>query len=177
MVQDRDERYQRLDRLTDGLVVTAPATGMEEQRTFFIIVIVTLLLAAGFLIFLRSKARMRRQKAALQGGGTDSAFQGDIAESSISEVLEFIEMGKKTGCLQIESESPLGILFFQQGRIVHAAAVDGMRGRDAVNYALGLKAGNFKFLLDKQPKVRDVNLSTLEVLMEWSKAADEARRS
>jgi hypothetical protein len=108
--------------------------------------------------------------------GAASALEGDIADGNLPEIMEFIEIGKKTGALTIETESPLGVIYFTEGRVVHAAATNGVFGRDAINILLNLKQGTFKFLLDKQPKTRDLNLSTLEVLMEWTKNEDEAHR-
>jgi hypothetical protein len=108
--------------------------------------------------------------------GAASALEGDIAEGNLPEIMEFIEIGKKTGALAIETDSPLGVLYFVEGRVVHAAAANGIFGRDAINTLLNLKQGRFRFLLDKLPKVRDLNLSTLEVLMEWTKTEDEAHK-
>ncbi|MBN2037337.1 MAG: DUF4388 domain-containing protein [Chitinispirillaceae bacterium] len=105
-----------------------------------------------------------------------SALEGDIAEGNLPEILQFIEIGKKTGCLLIESTTPLGMIYFEQGRIVHAAGANNLQGRDAISMLLGLNQGHFRFLLNKQPKTHDLNLSTLEVLMEWTKAEDEAHR-
>jgi hypothetical protein len=106
-----------------------------------------------------------------------SALEGDIAEGNLPEIMQFIEIGKKTGCLLIDTARPVGMIFFAQGRIVHAAAANGLYGRKAINSLLGLKDGKFRFLLDKAPKVSDLNLSTLEVLMEWTKTEDEAHRN
>jgi hypothetical protein len=106
-----------------------------------------------------------------------SALEGDIAGGSLPEIMQFIEIGKKTGCLLIEGTSPFGMIYFGQGRIIHAVAAENLAGRDAINFLLKLKEGQFKFLLDKKPKTSDLNLSTLEALMEWSKAEDEAHRS
>jgi hypothetical protein len=107
---------------------------------------------------------------------TGSALEGDIAEGNLPEILQFIEIGKKTGCLLVETSTPLGMIFFNQGRIVHAAAANNLQGRSAINSLLGLKQGHFRFLLNKEPKIMDLNLSTLEALMEWTKAQDEAHR-
>jgi hypothetical protein len=111
-----------------------------------------------------------------QKASAASALEGDIAEGNLPEIMQFIEIGKKNGCLLIETESPLGMIYFDQGRIIHAAAANNVTGRDAINFLLGLKQGKFRFLLNKQPKISDLNLSTLEVLMEWSKTEDEAHR-
>jgi hypothetical protein len=108
--------------------------------------------------------------------GAVSALEGDIAEGNLPEIMQFIEIGKKTGCLLIEGETPLGMIYFGQGRIIHAVAANSVSGRNAINALLGLKEGRFKFLLGKQPKVCDLSLSTLEVLMEWTKTVDEAHR-
>ena len=111
-----------------------------------------------------------------QKTAASSALEGDIAEGNLPEIMQFIEIGKKTGCLLIESDKPQGMIYFGQGRIIHAAAADNIMGRDAIGFLLKLKTGKFKFLLNKEPKTSDLNLSTLEVLMEWSKAEDEAHR-
>jgi Domain of unknown function (DUF4388) len=68
------------------------------------------------------------------------------------------------------------MIYFAQGRIIHAAAANNVTGRDAINILLNLKHGKFRFLLNKEPKTSDINLSTLEVLMEWTKTEDEAHR-
>lgn len=115
--------------------------------------------------------------SASRKGSAASALEGDIAEGNLPEIMEFIEIGKKTGALAIETDSPLGVLYFLEGRVVHAAATNGVSGRDAINTLLNLKQGKFRFLLDKLPKVKDLNLSTIEVLMEWTKNKDEAHRN
>jgi SH3-like domain-containing protein len=158
-----------------GIVVSTPSAGISEELNFIVIVLVSLALVAVLLLFLRHKARTRK-RAQEKKIGEGSALEGDISESNLPEILQFIEMGKKNGCLQFEDTTPLGIIYFTQGRIVHAAAIDSITGREAVNYILGLQKGSFRFILDKQPKVSDLDLSTLEVLMERAKTEDEAHR-
>jgi hypothetical protein len=159
-----------------GIVVNTPSSGMGDEWTFIVIVLASLMVMAALLLFLRYRARARK-RAAEKKIGEDSALEGDIAESNLPEILQFIEIGKKTGCLQLEDGGPLGIIYFKGGRIIHAAAIDNHAGRDAVNFILGLQQGSFRFLLDKHPKVRDLDLSTIEVLMEWTKTSDEAHRN
>jgi hypothetical protein len=159
-----------------GIVVSTPSSGMGEEWMFIVIVLASLAVVAALLLFLRYKARLRK-RAAEKKIGEESALEGNIAESNLPEVLQFIEIGRKTGCLQLEDGGPLGIIYFMEGRIVHAAAIDNHSGRDAVNFILGLQQGSFRFLLDKHPKVRDLDLSTIEVLMEWTKTSDEAHRN
>ncbi|MBN1761014.1 MAG: DUF4388 domain-containing protein [Chitinispirillaceae bacterium] len=112
----------------------------------------------------------------IQKSVQSSALAGDIAEGNLLEVLQFIEIGSKTGCLLVEMEKPFAIICFKNGRIIFAATADKITGREAIFKVLELKTGKFRFVLDKKPRESNVNLSTLEVLMEWAKAIDEAHQ-
>ena len=105
---------------------------------------------------------------------TSSALEGETDGENLLEVLQFIEAGRKTGCMLVESDKPFGLIYFNTGRIIYVATSSGIYGKDAVFAILNLKQGKFRFVLNKKPKRNNVNLSTLEVLMEWTKAIDEA---
>lgn len=110
----------------------------------------------------------------IQKSSHSSALAGNIADGNLLEVLQFIEIGSKTGCLLVEIEKPFAIICFKNGRINFAATADKIEGRDAIFKVLELKQGKFRFVLDKKPKMSNINLSTLEILMEWTKTLDEA---
>ena len=103
------------------------------------------------------------------------ALEGEIAGGNLLEVLQFIEIGSRTGCLMVETKGPFGLVYFQDGRIVYAAAAKG-QGIEAVYDILNLPSGKFRFITNKEPKTANLNLPTLSVLMEWTKGKDEARR-
>jgi len=102
-----------------------------------------------------------------------SALEGEIQRGSLSEVLQFIEMGRKTGCLYLTGNNPLGLIYFEQGRIYYAAT-PANQGIEAVVELLDLDNGHFHFVLDKQSDSRNINSSTLEIVMEWTRRRDEA---
>jgi hypothetical protein len=104
-----------------------------------------------------------------------SALGGEIGQGSLIEVMQFIEIGRKTGCLYIVMEKPFGLIYFEQGRLIYAATPT-RQGREAVFELLNLKQGHFNFVLDKTSSTKNVDLSTLEILMEWTKTVDEAHR-
>jgi hypothetical protein len=110
----------------------------------------------------------------MQKSVQSSALEGEIGDGNLLEVLQFIEIGRRSGCLLIETEHPFGLIYFTDGRIVYAATAKGITSKDAIFTILNLKAGKFRFVTNKRPKVSNINLSTLEVLMEWTKAVDEA---
>jgi len=103
------------------------------------------------------------------------ALQGEISGGNLLEVLQFIEIGSKTGCLMVETKGPFGLVYFNNGKIVYAAAAR-WQGADAVYAILNQPTGKFRFILNKFPKNANLNLSTLSVLMEWTKEKDEARK-
>jgi hypothetical protein len=105
-----------------------------------------------------------------------SALGGEIGHGSLIEVMQFIEIGRKTGCLYIVIDKPFGLIYFEQGRLIYAGTQT-QQGRDAVFEMLNLKKGHFHFVLDKTTQTKNVDLSTLEILMEWTKTVDEAHRS
>ncbi len=104
-----------------------------------------------------------------------SALGGDVAPGSLIEVMQFIEIGRKTGCLYVVVDKPFGLIFFEQGRLVYAVSPRS-QGRESVFEILNLDKGHFSFVLDKTTDTKNVNLSTLEILMEWTKTVDEAHR-
>jgi hypothetical protein len=105
-----------------------------------------------------------------------SALGGEIGHGSLIEVMQFIEIGRKTGCLYIVIDKPFGLIYFEQGRLIYAGTQT-QQGRDAVFEMLNLKKGHFHFVLDKTTQTKNIDLSTLEILMEWTKTVDEAHRS
>jgi len=102
-----------------------------------------------------------------------AALEGGLADGSLQEVFQFVEIGRKTGCLLVEDKRPYGIVFFRQGTIVYAATSHST-GRQAVFEVLNLSDGRFRFVLDKEPASVNCTISTLGALMEWSKEIDEA---
>jgi hypothetical protein len=105
------------------------------------------------------------------------ALEGEMADGNIQEVLQYIEVGKKTGCLLIETGKPFCLIFFNAGRIIYAATSSNLTGKDALFSVLNLREGKFSFLLNKKPKSPNTNLSTIEVLMSWTKEIDETTKS
>jgi hypothetical protein len=90
-------------------------------------------------------------------------------------VLQFIEMGNKTGCLYIVLETPYGLIYFEKGRILYAAS-PAKQGKEAVIEILDLISGHFHFVMDKSTPNRNANHSCLEIVAEWTRLHDEADR-
>lgn len=115
--------------------------------------------------------------AEMQKSIQSSALEGEIAGGNLIEVLQYIEAGQKNGCLLIDTGKPFCMIYFNSGRIIYAATSEGLTGREAVFSVLNLKEGKFRFLLNKKPNSSNTDLSTLEVLMSWTKNIDETLRN
>jgi hypothetical protein len=94
-----------------------------------------------------------------------TALEGDIQKGNLSDVLQFIEMGNKTGCLYIVLETPYGLIYFEKGRILYAAS-PAKQGKEAVVEILDLTTGHFHFVMDKSTPNRNANHSCLEIVAE-----------
>jgi SH3-like domain-containing protein len=101
-----------------------------------------------------------------------AALEGEIGESSMSELLQFIDIGKKNGCLLIGGKKPIGILYFKSGNVVFAATKN-EKGQPAIFAILGTKSGHFSMVLEKIAPEENCNVSAMGILMEWTRLADE----
>jgi hypothetical protein len=126
------------------------------------------------------KAETEQSAKDIQKGVQRCALEGEIAGGNLLEVLQFIEIGSKTGCLMIATGEPFGLVYFNEGRITYAIAKgpDGgpIHGVEGVYEILNQSSGKFRFITNKQPKVANLNLPTLSVLMEWTKEKDESHK-
>lgn len=52
------------------------------------------------------------------------AIRGSLREASLPDVLQLLAMGKKTGCLSVAHRQQFGSIWFDRGRIAHAAIVN-----------------------------------------------------
>jgi tetratricopeptide (TPR) repeat protein len=52
------------------------------------------------------------------------AIRGSLREASLPDVLQLLAMGKKTGCLSVTHRQQFGTVYFERGRISHAAIVN-----------------------------------------------------
>lgn len=52
------------------------------------------------------------------------AIKGSLNEASLTDVLQLLALGQKTGCLSVAREGSFGSIHFDRGRIVHASVVN-----------------------------------------------------
>ena len=96
-------------------------------------------------LLVRVKKVLRKSEAekSEKGGGGLAAVKGKLRDMTLVNLIQFLELEKKTGILSIVSESRSGHLYLQEGKIVNA--VQGtLRGVEAVYRLLNWTEGDFE---------------------------------
>jgi pSer/pThr/pTyr-binding forkhead associated (FHA) protein len=99
-------------------------------------------------------------------------FQGSLAEIPPFAVLQILEMGRKTGCLQLETDDGPGRIWLAAGAPVHAETKC-LRGFDAAVAIVHASAGRFRFESGAQAAEQTIRATVTELLLEASRLLDE----
>jgi CheY-like chemotaxis protein len=105
------------------------------------------------------------------------SLEGLLKEVDLVDVIQLIEMGRKTGMLLLESSSGPGRVYFELGGPVYAMT-EKWGGIEAFNTMLSWKDGRFK--LDQKAASIEPNIEhsgSQELLMEGVRLADEMEES
>ncbi len=105
------------------------------------------------------------------------SLEGLLKEVDLVDVIQLIEMGRKTGMLLLESPWGPGRVYFEQGGPVYAMT-ESWKGIEAFYTMLSWKEGRFK--LDQKAVSIEPNIEhsgSQELLMEGVRLADEMEES
>jgi hypothetical protein len=102
------------------------------------------------------------------------AFQGSLAELHLPDIIQLVSVSGKTGVFKLEDGPRKGLIYLQEGQIVHAALED-LAGEEAV-YALAMwRQGEFKFDVGEKAPRQTIHKSNTSLLMEAARRLDEWR--
>lgn len=120
-------------------------------------------------------------------GGTDiinvstlprpsGGFAGSLKDFPLAELLQALDLGRKTGRVEVVCDDLRGEMLLREGRVVDAS-LGGLDGEDAAYALLSLGDGTFDF--EARPVEEDggLNGSTASLLMEALRRVDEERRA
>jgi hypothetical protein len=103
------------------------------------------------------------------------ALRGDLAEIPSFAVLQLLELGRKTGVLEVVSEGVEGRVWFDGGAPVHAEA-KGCLGFDAAVAVVNAARGRFSFDSGVPSPDRTIRCSVTQLLLEATRELDERAR-
>ena len=122
-------------------------------------------------------ARQAREGLARRTGDARTRFSGSLTEMSVVDLLQTIDVSRKSGVLNLtSSDGEQGLISFDSGAVIHAA-VDDLRGEDAVYRLLLMRDGSFDLEFRPVSLVeRTVHRTTQAMLMEGMRRLDEWSR-
>lgn len=107
--------------------------------------------------------------------GEAEAFQGNLAEIPAFAVVQMLEMGMKSGLLEISRGAEDQRIWFHCGMPFHAVA-GGQDGDEAAMAIVRPVDGRFVFKPSEPCPVRTIHKSIAEILLEASRRMDEDKR-
>ncbi len=135
----------------------------------------------GALIEMANRLKKQREVFSSEGPASSrgNAFQGDIAQVSISTILTLLELERRTGMLKVKAEDGRrALLELAEGTFI-AVTVDGKPGdpTELLRLVLRWKKGSFAFKPDAgKPPPQGVRQSLGGLLLRAMQLEDEAAR-
>ena len=106
------------------------------------------------------------------GKGSGAIFEGMVSENALAEILQFLEVGRRTGLLSLETDQPAGVINFEDGEITFAQT-HSHEGVDAIFEILSLNQGQFKFFPGTALGTVQPRLCATQVMLLWAQRMDE----
>ncbi len=99
-------------------------------------------------------------------------FEGSLADLSLVELIQLLNLNKRSGTLEISNQHQ-GKIIFKDGNIIFAW-MEKFTGEQAINKMVAITEGVFKFEPVIELKEENVHGSTMNILLEACRLMDEA---
>jgi CheY-like chemotaxis protein len=106
---------------------------------------------------------------------SDGVLRGNLAQMNVIDLVQSLEMGRKSCQLTLTNEGEKCEMFFSEGQVTHAD-YDGTVGDPAVFKVLRWTGGNFELNFEGKTTQQTTNLNTQGLLMEGLRLLDESKR-
>jgi DNA-binding response OmpR family regulator len=117
-------------------------------------------------------ALQRHQRERLERRGSKTSFSGELTDMGILDLLQTIDISRKTGVIRIHREDDEGQIFFRDGKVVNASTRN-RKAADAVYRMLVWNQGHFEIEFKGVETEEAIELSTQGLLMEGMRRLDE----
>ncbi|MDO9018573.1 MAG: DUF4388 domain-containing protein [Deltaproteobacteria bacterium] len=115
-----------------------------------------------------------KQLLAQRQARSPRGVSGSLAELALTDVVQVLSQGRKTGQLSIRNGAEQGEVHFLDGNVVNALW-QGLRGEDAFFAMLGLSTGDFALDPTFRPSSQAINSNVEALMLEGMRRLDEAR--
>lgn len=123
------------------------------------------------LVARRSKQLAKPQPPA------NSEFSGSLNSMSFADVLQLLQVGRKTGYIKLEMGGRKGEIALDSGEVRQAAIIGGATGEEAFYQLAAWKSASFAFLSEPLRGKPNILSPTMPLLMEAMRRVDEASRT
>jgi DNA-binding response OmpR family regulator len=114
------------------------------------------------------------EKMAREASG-ESVLRGSLAQMNVLDLLQSLDMGRKTCALTLANNGDRCRMFFTEGQINHALYGE-LKGDGAVYKVLSWTAGSFEIDFAGSSSEQTITQSTQGLLLEGLRLLDEANR-
>ena len=114
------------------------------------------------------------EKMAREAPG-ESVLRGSLAQMNVLDLLQSLDMGRKTCALTLSNNGDKCRMFFTDGQINHAEYGE-VKGDEAVYKVLSWSAGNFEIDFKGSSQNQTITQSTQGLLLEGLRLLDESSR-
>lgn len=123
-------------------------------------------------VLLVKARRFVQDRARAREAASGRRVVGSLAEMAVSDVIEVLAKGRKTGALKLKG-TYTGDVWLDAGKIVHAACPPDASGQEALFRLLPLREGEFTFEAGASPPLRSIDAATEWLLLEGLRRIDE----
>jgi CheY-like chemotaxis protein len=106
---------------------------------------------------------------------SDGVLRGSLAQMNVIDLMQSLEMGRKSCLLTLTREEEKCDVYFAEGQVVHAV-YGTLTGDEAVFKVLAWTGGNFQINFEGKTTETSTRLNTQGLLMEGLRLLDESRR-
>ncbi len=99
-------------------------------------------------------------------------FVGQVSDLQLTDLIQLSCLGKMKTALSVSKEDQEGIIYFQDGEIVHAECGK-LSGEEALYTILGWEGGDFTTISGAEPLERTIDRPWQELLIEAMRRKDE----
>ena len=106
---------------------------------------------------------------------SDGVLRGSLAQMNVIDLMQSLEMGRKSCLLTLTKEKEKCDVYFSEGQVTHAA-YGSLTGDAAVFKVLLWSGGNFQVDFEGKTTQQTTKLNTQGLLMEGLRLLDESKR-
>jgi CheY-like chemotaxis protein len=106
---------------------------------------------------------------------SDGVLRGSLAQMNVIDLVQSLEMGRKSCALTLTRDKDKCEMYFQEGQVRHAA-YGALTGDPAVFKVLSWTGGNFQINFEGKTTKQTTTLNTQGLLMEGLRMLDESKR-